>query len=69
MSSTQDMKRLRQALVAQGFTVERARNGHWKVTTPDGRARVQMAHSPSDYRSIRNTVAQLKRLGYQPAAR
>jgi len=66
MGTTQDMKRLREALAAQGFEVERARNGHWRVTTPDGMARMQIANTPSDWRGIRNTVSRLKRLGFEP---
>ncbi len=66
MASKADMKALREALEAQGFTVERARNGHWRVTAPNGRARMQMAYSPSDHRGILNTVSRLKRIGYVP---
>jgi len=66
MASTHDVKALRQALEAQGFTVEKARNGHWRVTAPNGRARMQMAASPSDRRGLLNTVSRLKRIGYVP---
>jgi len=67
VANKQDMKCLRAALTAQGFTVEQARNGHWRVTTPDGTARMQMASTPSDRRGILNTISRLKRIGYVPA--
>jgi len=68
MASKKDMKDLRAHLEAQGFTVERARNGHYRVTAPDGQ-KCQMAATPSDHRGILNTVTRLKRMGYAPAPR
>ena len=68
MASKKDMKALTEALRAQGFEVERARNGHWRVTAPTG-ARMQMAATPSDHRGILNTVTRLKRIGYVPTTR
>lgn len=44
-----------------GVTVERTRNGHWKVITPHGP--VFMASTPSDHRAERNTKAMLRRRG------
>ena len=67
MAGKQDMERLRKALLTQGFTVERARNGHWKVVAPSG-AKMQMAYSPSDHRGVLNTISRLKKMGYRPAA-
>jgi hypothetical protein len=67
MARMTDMRALREALAAQGFTVERARNGHYRVIAPTG-AKCQIAATPSDWRGIRNTVSRLKRLGFDPAA-
>ena len=65
MASNKDVTVLRKRLVAQGFEVERARNGHWRVTAPDGR-KAQFPYSPSDHRSMLNVKARLRRIGYLP---
>ena len=63
MASKQDMKALREALAKQGFVIEHARNGHYKVTSPTG-AKMQMAATPSDHRGLLNTIARLRRIGF-----
>lgn len=64
MAGKKEMKELRDRLVAQGFKVERARNGHYKVTAPNGR-KVQICGTPSDWRGVLNTETQLARMGYK----
>jgi hypothetical protein len=45
-----------------GSTVERAGNGHWKVTSPTGGC-VQVAFSPGCSRGVLNAVTRLRRVG------
>lgn len=52
------------ALEQQGFTVERARNKHWKVTI-DGHVVMNMVCTPSDYRSVKNQISDLRKHGFQ----
>lgn len=67
--NTQEMKALRKQLMAQGFDVYVVKNGHWQVVAPDGR-KCQIAHSPSDYRAIKNIRSRLKKaLGFVPPKR
>ena len=57
--------RMRKALTDAGFEVRLARSGHWKVYQ-DGRYRLTMAGSASDYRTWLNTKAMVRRhLGVQ----
>lgn len=59
------VKDLVQALTEQGFTVEKARNGHWKVRN-NGHIVMSMPATPSDPRSVRNTVSDLRKHGFVP---
>lgn len=67
MSKASDMKRLRAALIAQGFTVEQARNGHYRVIAPTG-GKCQIAATPGSNRAVLNAVTRLKRIGFDPRA-
>ncbi len=61
MSRT-DTRQLLKQLIKAGHKVERANSGHWIVYCPDG-AKVQIAHSPSDRRSLLNSKSRLRRHG------
>lgn len=50
------------ALREQGWTVEKRKGGHFRLTTPDGE-RVFIGSTPSDSRSHRNNLALLRRKG------
>lgn len=54
----------RMALLArdQGWSVEHARSGHLRWTSPEGRS-VCTGATPSDARGWRNDVAKLRRAG------
>jgi hypothetical protein len=53
-----------QAIDDQGWTVSLSRRGHIKITPPDQNVRpLYTSGTPSDYRSDKNFVAQLQRLG------
>lgn len=56
-----EIKQLKKALEAEGYSVDPTRGGHLKVTHPDKDGVVFMPSTPSDHRSIKNTKAELKR--------
>lgn len=61
--STKDAKALARKMRKLGWDVCVTGSGHYKLTPPDGGEAVIMPVSPSDYRSLRNTVAHLRRQG------
>lgn len=56
------MRALRRAVVEAGCTIKPG-GVHDKVLSPDGRFLTSLPRTPSDYRSIPNAVAQLRRKG------
>lgn len=66
MARTTDIKELRAHLEKQGFHVEVAKNGHYRVIAPDGR-KIQIAATPRYPRAVLNAITRLKRIGYNPA--
>lgn len=46
----------------QGFTVRLGGSGHWRVTSPGGET-VTVPATPKSWRSLRNTRAELRRIG------
>lgn len=59
-----DLKKMLKALEDQGFTVTYGRNGH-PIIWLDGRKVTTLAGTPSDYRSLKNSLSYLKRAGFQ----
>jgi len=52
---------------AQGFRVEQTAKGHWMFFPPDKtQPPVIFSGTPSDWRSWRNSLAQLKLAGFDP---
>ena len=65
-SNKKDIQDIISKLEEQGWTVTQSRgNSHWKCVAPGGVGLVFMPSSPSDSRSLRNTVSHLRRLGAQ----
>lgn len=62
--STKDIKHLLRKARRQGFTVRRARSGHYRLTSPAG-ATITIAATPSGPGGIHRARADLKRLGAQ----
>lgn len=60
-----DTRRLMRELTRQGFTTHRTRRGHLAVKR-DGATVAVLAGTPSDWRSTRNALAQLRRAGFRP---
>lgn len=65
MPRTKEMKDLRKRLESQGFAVEIAKNGHYKVVAPDGQ-KCQIAATPRENRGVLNAITRLKRIGFKP---
>jgi hypothetical protein len=61
-----DLRRLIRDLVAQGFTTRTTTKGHVAVKRA-GLTVAVLAGTPSDYRSTRNALAQLRRAGFVPS--
>jgi predicted RNA binding protein YcfA (HicA-like mRNA interferase family) len=61
MSLKGDLKKLIKRYKADGWTVEETGGRHLKWTPPGGGQAVYSASTPGDARSIKNTIAQLKR--------
>lgn len=58
---SKDVRNLLKDLEAQGWRVEGTSKGHYVAYAPDGRGRVVIPGTPSDRRSLRNTLAALRR--------
>ena len=60
-----DLKKIVEAIEAEGFTTETLKSGHVVVRGTDGRRVTTFSGTASDVRSLRNSLAPLKRLGFQ----
>lgn len=61
---TKEIKDLIKTVESQGWTVERARNNHYKFRGPRGEL-VVVGNSISDHRGLKNARAYLQRAGVQ----
>ncbi|MEV4454441.1 type II toxin-antitoxin system HicA family toxin [Microbispora sp. NPDC049633] len=61
--ANKEVKNLVKELEAQGFEVTRAKGNHLKVYL-DGKLITAMASTPSDIRSLANSIAFLRRNGF-----
>lgn len=59
-----DLRKLTKALEEQGFTVRVSRRGHILVFNADGLV-ATFSGTPSDWRSLKNSMAALKRAGFR----
>ena len=64
MMGNKDVDQLVKAATKQGFTVQRSRKGH-PMFYKDGKLAATCSGTPSDFRSLRNTIADLRRAGFQ----
>lgn len=63
--SAKDIRTLIKDLEAQGFEIRRTTKGHHRVYR-DGQPVCTLSGTPSDHRSMKNSIAALKRAGYIP---
>lgn len=60
-----DLRKIEQAAREQGWRVERTTKGHIRFVPPDATMPMVIASgTPSDQRSIKNLIAQLRRSGF-----
>ncbi|MDX3672695.1 hypothetical protein [Streptomyces europaeiscabiei] len=60
-----DLKKLVEALEAQGFDVEVGRRNPHPVVRKDGRRVATLSSTPSDSRAWKNGIAALRRAGFR----
>lgn len=65
MSAKKDMTRLIREAERQGWRVEQLKSGHWRLYAPGGKGIVHASGTPSDWRDLANTVAQMRRFGFK----
>jgi hypothetical protein len=58
-----DLKKIAKALEAQGFEVEVTKRGHMLVYR-DGRHIATFSGTPSDWRSMKNSLSDARRAGF-----
>lgn len=66
-SMKKDIKDLLRRLVRSGYSVRMTRSNHWMVSL-DGQLVTVLPGTPSDWRSYRNSLADLKRAGFRSAS-
>jgi hypothetical protein len=64
MVTKKDVRKLLDAAEAQGFEIVRTRGGHYRVYL-GGDYVVTVGGTVSDYRAYANTLARLKRAGFE----
>lgn len=60
-----ELKKLIKAIEAAGFQTITAKSGHIKVYDEEGTLLTVFSGTPSDWRSIQNSLRPLKRLGFR----
>ena len=60
-----DLRKLIKALEADGYQIVIAKSGHIKVYDEAGRMVAVLSGTPSDWRSRRNELRELKRRGFR----
>ncbi len=61
MSNKQDLKKLMREKAAQGWEIQTTRGGHFRLRHASGGC-VTFPSTPSDHRSFKNTLADVKRI-------
>lgn len=59
-----EFKKLIQRLEADGHRIQYTRKGHIMILHRDGQGKVLLPGTPSDHRSKRNAIAELRRNGF-----
>ena len=61
MSRTSTLKAFRRKLQQAGFSVTKTRGGHWRFEHPNMLGPVFGPDTPSDNRSVKNLLAEIRR--------
>lgn len=62
MTARGDDRKLWNLLARQGYTVMKARSGHWHVYDTTGQLLLSTSGTPSDWRARKNLIKQLGKL-------
>lgn len=65
MASSKEVDQLRKKLQLQKFTERRTSRGHYQIRK-GGRVVTVLPGTPSDHRTLKNCIADLRREGFQP---
>lgn len=66
MSLKKDYEAVIKEAVRQGFKAEKTGRGNkLMLLSPDGVGKVRCAATPSDYRGMKNLIAELRKLGFE----
>lgn len=63
-SASKDFKKVIREAERQGWRAVQTRNGHWALYAPDGIGLVHAAGTPSDHRSLANTIGRMRNYGF-----
>ena len=61
-----ELRKVEEALVAQGWTFRQSKKGVWAVPPEKDRSMVMWHHTPSSRHAATQFVAELKRQGFLP---
>lgn len=67
MGKSSEVQKLLRELRRQGFETTMTKGGHYRVTK--GEHMVHMPATPSDFRSMKNTLSHLRKAGFQHGKR
>ena len=67
MSRNKETRELVRRVEKQGWRVEQRKDG-WMCYSPDGKTMVLIHRTPSDRRGLQNTIARLRKGGFDPNA-
>lgn len=59
------VRQLIRELEKQGWTVELTKGNHYKATPPGSKLGVYFPSTPSDWRSLKNVLSELRKRGFQ----
>jgi predicted RNA binding protein YcfA (HicA-like mRNA interferase family) len=59
--AAKEMRQLIKRAEKEGWAAEQTKKGHWRLTHPKAAYHVIAPGTPSDYRSVKNTEAELRR--------
>lgn len=65
MAIHRDIQRVIDAALEQGWRAVPAMTSHTRLLSPDGRTQVTAPATPSDWRSVQNTISQMRRGGFK----